>query len=342
MDFVKPINKAEISFQEIREIGKDGMNSTVILAHDPQLKCDVVVKRIPKSDFKNVLSFFEEAQRLYAASHNNVVQVRYACQDEHNIFIVMPFYKNGSLKGVLEERSLDLRSIIRYSCHILSGLHNIHSKKLVHCDIKPDNILISDNDEAMISDFGVSLPVDDEGFVTPGKMFVPIKPPEAHLVGWDISATADIYQFGLTLYQMCTSVDSFWEAVYDCDGHSFQAIRLDKLPAPDSLPPHIPSRIHNIIRKCVALDPNDRYQSAIEVVNALSDVDDGLLDWEYTRLSDSQVWVREFDGIRRILTLKNGSCSGQRQLRNGNIQNVSAMSFRPTRNSDIRKALGKF
>lgn len=89
-------------------------------------------------------------------AHPNVVQIQYACKDDKNVYIAMPFYKNGSLKSLMTKRMLTAREIIRYAIQFISGVAHIHSKGLLHLDIKPDNILLSDNDEALLSDFGLA------------------------------------------------------------------------------------------------------------------------------------------------------------------------------------------
>jgi len=120
----------------------------------------------------------------------------------------MPYYAKGSIKILLSNRFLTVRQIIRYAIQFLTGLHNIHSKKLIHFDVKPDNILISDNDEAMLSDFGLAQPVNLLGIAGQDRLYNKQRPPEAFKYD-HFDLRYDIYQVGITLYRMCNGNDIF-------------------------------------------------------------------------------------------------------------------------------------
>jgi serine/threonine protein kinase len=147
---------AELSFHIVDEIGQEGKNSRVFTATDIQLNANIVVKKMIKTDFSSVDDFFLEASFLYLSSHPNVVPIHYACQDTEHIYLAMPYFDKGSLKRKMQGGELSVRDIIVFSTQILSGLNNIHSKKLIHFDVKPDNILFSERGEALLSDFGLT------------------------------------------------------------------------------------------------------------------------------------------------------------------------------------------
>ena len=125
MSFSAKTTTASLDFELLKEIGQEGKNSKVHLAHDKQLDAELVIKVIEKSKFKNPLDFYAESKRLYDSEHQHVVQVKYACQDDDNIYLAMPFYKNGSLKTLMDRRFLTIREILRYSIQFLLGLNNI-------------------------------------------------------------------------------------------------------------------------------------------------------------------------------------------------------------------------
>lgn len=163
------VNQAEVRFQLGEEIGQQGKNSRVFRARDLNLDAEIVIKKIEKARLDKD-QFFKESQLLHLSSHPNVVPIRYACEDAESVFLALPFYPNGSLKKRMDEQFLTLREIIRFSINFLSGLQNIHSKRLIHFDIKPDNILIAANGEAHLADFGLCkamdyrLSADQDGF----------------------------------------------------------------------------------------------------------------------------------------------------------------------------------
>lgn len=170
---------AELSFHIENEIGHEGKNSTVFTATDLQLGAEIVVKKMPKSDFSNIDEYFTESNLLHLSSHPNVVPIYYACQDEEHIFLAMPYFKHGSLKKKMRESPLSVRDVVVWSTQVLSGLHNIHSKRLIHFDVKPDNILFSDRGEALLSDFGLTKQTSYSGIAGQDRIYGNMVPPEA-------------------------------------------------------------------------------------------------------------------------------------------------------------------
>lgn len=152
--------------------------------------------------------FFGESQALYASSHPNVVQIHYSCEDNDTVYVAMPFYRKGSLKDLLARRFMTVREIISVSCQVLAGLQHVHSKGLVHFDVKPDNVLISDRDEGLLSDFGLARPIGPRGLAEYDVGYVRTQPPES-FQGYEFPRTFDIYQVGMLLYRMCCGPDEF-------------------------------------------------------------------------------------------------------------------------------------
>ncbi|MBU1299355.1 MAG: serine/threonine protein kinase, partial [Bacteroidetes bacterium] len=207
---LKPISTAEVNFELGDEIGAEGKNSQVFRARDVQLDTELAIKKVEKTRFANVDEFFDEASLLHLSSHSNVVPIHYACQDADHIYIAMPFLQNGSLKTAMANRNLSVREIITYSTQFLSGLHNIHSKGLIHFDVKPDNVLLSPRGEAMISDFGLAKQTNFGGHAGQDRIYGKMSPPEAFTTD-EFTRKFDIYQAGLTIYRLCVGDDSFYQ-----------------------------------------------------------------------------------------------------------------------------------
>ena len=289
---------AEVNFEILDDIGAEGKNSDVFLIRDAALDSEMVLKRVNKADFKNADQYFDEARIIYNNQHPNVVEVNYACQDNDFIYITMPFYPKGSLSGLMKTRHLTLRQILRYSVQFLSGLHNIHSNNLLHFDLKPDNILLSDRNEAMLSDFGLAKYMDEYGFTKPEKFYVKHLPPEATFTQ-EFSVEFDIYQAGLTMYRMCVGSEAFnkqYERYFV--GGTFDRNRFkDDLqngifPDRKAIPVHIHSSVKASILKCIEVDPDKRHKSALDIVNSISNVDVHYLDWQYEVNGDIQKWSK--------------------------------------------------
>jgi len=345
---LKPYSRAEVSFDLRREIGQEGSNSQTYVAHDEQLDAEIVIKKIPKSEIDSVDTFFDESRILYLSSHPNVVPVHYACQDADHIFIAMPYYQRGSLNALINSRYLTVREIVVLGCQIASGLHNIHSKRLVHFDIKPDNVLLSDRGEALISDFGLSRRIGATGTAGQDRMYFKMRPPEAYDTQ-DFTRAFDIYQLGLTLYRMCNGNASFEEefrrygaspSAFDRDGFKF-AVRNERFPARDAFEEHIPERLRRLVKKCLKADPSERFQAAIDVSNELAQVEDRL-DWQFSLEGSTRVWTRRDEGKGyRLAVDASGTSVAEKTMDSGRKTRITGYSKTGITSREIRHFLGE-
>ncbi|WP_277561084.1 serine/threonine-protein kinase [Acinetobacter beijerinckii] len=342
---IYPCQKAQVSFEYINEIGQEGRNSKVYFAKDSNLDGEIVIKEIMKSSFEQPGLYFDEARKLYKSTHPNVVQVSYACEDDHNIYIAMPYYKNGSLKKLMELKSLTVREIIKFSTEFLSGLHNIHSKKLIHMDIKPDNILLSNRYEALLSDFGLSQHLNLDGLVEIDKAYPKILPPEYFSKEQVADRAYDIYQVGLVLYMMCVGLKSFNEQFFSYYGKGqadlVKAITSGKFPVRNAHPPHIPKKLISIINKCLNIQPTNRPRSALDIINALADIDGNILDWTFfiDSTDDSKVWQKEVEGKFFQLRVMTDHSSNATKTTNDKTTRISAYCKKRIDVEDIRQFL---
>ena len=191
-----------ITFDCGARIGADqGQNGRVYISTDSQLDGNFAVKKINKSGLANP-NYYAEAKAMYAASHQHVVPVQYACQTADSICLAMPYYAKGSLTDRIRNGPLSLSEVIRgLSQGFLSGLSCIHACGHLHLDVKPSNILFSDTDEPVIADFGQAQKIDWTGAAAaPEKMYGPGIPPEM-VLKQKPRIQSDIYQSGLTIYR---------------------------------------------------------------------------------------------------------------------------------------------
>lgn len=285
----------------IEDIGADeGKNSSVKKAADHQLDGFFAVKIVPKNKFVEEFGddhenqFFNEAKIIYNNQHPNIVEIQHATSCDDNVYYTMPFYRNGSLNGLLNRRFITVREIIKISLDFLSGVHYIHTNNLVHFDIKPTNILFNDNGKAMLTDFGLSRYTDGYGVAKFSKLYISHFPPEC--INTNITTKqADIYQAGITLYRMCNGNDSFKkqfeEAIKSGEENIASKIEKEKFPERKYLP-HIPARLKKIVNKALKSDPNNRYKTVIELMNEISKIDERL-DVRYKIENGVQVWEKD-------------------------------------------------
>lgn len=298
--FTPALTTASLSFTLGTNIGAgQGMNSEVFLALDHQLDTQVVIKKVPKSKIGTHSEYFAEARRLYDSRHKHVVEVKYACDDADHVYFAMPFYRGGSLHSVMERRYLTTREIVRYGLEFLAGLHHVHVKGLVHFDVKPTNVLLDDSDTAAVADFGLSREVTATGLADMPRVYLAHMPPE-RASSLLVAKTADVYQAGATLYRMCVGNGEYGRqlAQYASQPALVAAIGAGAFPDRKRHLAHVPSRVRNVVTKAMAVRVADRYQTMLELMNALALVDESL-DWAYT---ENGAWGegtwRESDGSR--------------------------------------------
>ncbi|HRH43148.1 MAG TPA: serine/threonine-protein kinase [Pyrinomonadaceae bacterium] len=287
------LSQATFEFQKGKPIGS-GTYGSVYEAYDPQLGADLAVKIIPISSFSDVDAYFREARMLYLTRHHNIAQVNYAGKDQDFVYLMMPHYRKGSMKSLIDTRFLTVREIIRYSIQFLSGLNNIHVKGLLHFDLKLENLLISDNNQALVSDFGLAQSTDVHGNAEVLGTTIAFAPPEFFTDGHPIkNFKYDIYQAGFTMYRMCNGDKMLEQQYHDiCKGNPnniVPAIIKGDFPDRSAYHMHIPKPLRSVINKALNIDLNIRYDSIIDMLNQLSSVKFAS-DWQMKQTLNGNEW----------------------------------------------------
>jgi eukaryotic-like serine/threonine-protein kinase len=343
---LKPYQRAEVSFELRKEIGQEGKNARVHIAYDPNLDCELVVKTIPKTGLDKD-SYFAESQLLNKSSHPHVAPIYYACEDADFIYLAMPYFPQGSLNAVLAKRFLTIREVIRYSTQFLSGLHNVHSKGLIHFDVKPDNILLTERNDAVVADFGLARRTNYDGLAEQDRSYLKMQPPE-YFQKSEFSLRFDIYQVGLTLYRMVNGNQRFYEqfnaygnqAAFDHDQFEFDVIN-ERFPDRSAYPEHVPARVRSVIATCLKSDPALRYRSSTDVVSALASVNGADLDWCFERAADgSRRWTK-IQTDREIRLHVDSTMRGHAEKRssNGPFRRITPFCKEGISSAEIRRFL---
>lgn len=280
----------EVDLEKMQSFGNsEGKNSAVFLANDKQLNHKFIVKRISKESIYNDFgnrdenNLFLESSILYKVSHPNITEIQYASSDNDYVYMVMPYYENGSIQALLDKRNLTVREFIKYSLDFLSGLLFVHSNNLVHFDIKPTNILINNNGKASLTDFGLSKYTNDlTDLAHPNKLYIMHWPPE-YFISNEMSLQSDIYQVGVTMYRMING-NNIWEK--QCSNFCKDKIKNGTFPNRKYYLPHIPNKVRKIINKCLEIDLDKRYKSVLDIINDLSSIN-GEFDWKYNKISSN-------------------------------------------------------
>jgi len=253
-----------------RELGGGGM-SRVFLAEDTALARKVVLKLTPP-EFAAVLSaerFLREVRISARLQHPHIVPLLSASWVGDLIYYTMPFVEGESLRARLDrDRELPVAESIRLLREVADALAHAHRQGVVHRDIKPDNILLS-NGHAMVADFGIAKALTDGGATltaTGVSIGTPTYMAPEQAGGDQVDQRADLYALGVVGYEMLAGEPPF-------RGASVQALigaQLTRLPAPlAELRPTVPSALAMVIHRCLEKRPADRFQSAEELIAAL-------------------------------------------------------------------------
>jgi serine/threonine protein kinase len=116
-----------IDLKIIKPLKSEGVNSKLYLVEDSQMGRQFILKKIKKSSFKNPEKCFEEPKKICKANHPNIIKINHVSYDDENIYITMPYYKNGSLYHLLETRNLTIREIKNYALDFLYAVEYIHN-----------------------------------------------------------------------------------------------------------------------------------------------------------------------------------------------------------------------
>ncbi|WP_310549984.1 Stk1 family PASTA domain-containing Ser/Thr kinase [Paenibacillus glufosinatiresistens] len=257
-------------YQVIERIGGGGM-ALVYRAHDILLNRNVAIK-VLRSQFVHdeefIRRFRREAQSAASLSHPNVVSIYDVGQEDEIHYIVMEYVEGKNLNEIIKERApLQVDESIRIASQICDALDHAHQNQIIHRDIKPHNILIGRGGRVKVTDFGIARAVTSTTITQTGSVVGSVHyfSPE-HAKGVATGEKSDLYSLGIVLYQMLTGHLPFL-------GESPISVALkhlqEEFEEPRKLNPHIPQSVENIILKSMRKNPEERYQSAKEMLQDL-------------------------------------------------------------------------
>jgi len=259
-------------YKVIEKLGEGGMGE-VYLAEDTKLNRQVALKFLPSrlaadSSFK--ARFMREAQAAAGLNHPNIITVHEVAEYESRPYIAMEYVEGESLKNLIVKKELPVEQVIDLAVQICEGLAKAHLMGIVHRDLKSQNVLIDQDGRVRICDFGLAKVKKDAMLTKLGTTVGTVaymSPEQAR--GEKVDHRTDIWALGVVLYEMLTGEMPF-KGEYD------QAVIysiLNEEPAPMT---SSPIELKQLVGKALAKNPDDRYQTASEVLGELRSVKEGF------------------------------------------------------------------
>ncbi len=258
-------------YEILEVIGKGGM-ATVYRANDHVLNRFVAVKVLNEefiTDVEFIRRFKSEAQTAAGLTHPNIVSIFDVGNEGDVYYIVMELIQGKTLKEIIvEDGKLSWKWSLNIAIQIAAALETAHKHNLIHRDIKPHNIIITEDGMAKVTDFGIAKAVSNSTITAFGSTIGSVHyfSPE-HAKGGATDGRSDIYSLGVVMYEMLTG-----RVPFDADTPvSVALMQVQEEPIePVKINPEIPISINNIILKAMEKDPDDRYQNATEMLIDLS------------------------------------------------------------------------
>lgn len=247
-------------YEPLHVLGRGGFG-TVWLAHDHNLNREVALKLFqPGSD---VIHAYYEAQLLTALESPHILQVLNADVYQDVPYLATRVAALRSAEDQMGPQGVRPDLAVRWTRDMLVGLHACHGRGLIHRDVKPSNLFLQNEDLGLVGDLGVAHPVDATGSV-PAHGDPRIRSPEMMTSGKG-DLRSDVYSAGVTLYALLAGRYPFEGAPSDLQ----KAIVSGECPSLRDLAPHLPRRLADRVKKAMALNPVDRFESAEAMANAL-------------------------------------------------------------------------
>jgi serine/threonine protein kinase len=305
---------ATLKYKKLERLGgADGQNSEVWRAFDHHLGTELAVKEIAKARLGDSERYFKEARAFHASAHPRVVPVRWAGQTPEHIAIGMPVMPGGSLAEMIRAKPLRPSQVISIGQDICEGVARVHLADLTHLDIKPSNVLFDADRRASITDFGLALQLDHRGTADARDIALhpAFIPPEYITTRAQLTAAADVYQVGLTLYCAVNGEPFFaeqWEPVRTLPfAERRDLIARGDFPNRDSFLPGIPLGLRRAITHALARDPALRPVGARQLAEELAAVD-VKHDWEVEEYRpDAVTWRLRTPDRADVLVLQRGA-----------------------------------
>ncbi len=255
-------------YRIVEKLGEGGMGA-VYKAEDQRLKRTVALKFLLAENFEDAEQkdrFIREAQTTAALDHPGICTIYEIGEDDSQIFISMPFIYGSTLKEKIEAGPLELDEMLDISLKAARALEAAHRKNVVHCDISGTNIMITDDGQVKIMDFGLArIAGGPDGHA--GRIFGTLHYMSPEQVrGEPLDQRTDIWSLGICMYEMLAGRLPF---AGDYGPAIFYSIGNESPPCLCELKPDVPVVLERVVEKAIAKDVTERFQTVSEMIERL-------------------------------------------------------------------------
>ncbi|MFN8633437.1 MAG: protein kinase [Chloroflexota bacterium] len=292
-------------YRLLEPLGRGGMGR-VYLARDEVLDRPVALKLIyddsvQDRDIRHACA--REARAAARLNHPNIVHILDSGFDDGHLYVVMQLAHGETLATIVREAGpLPLGRALNLASQVADALDAAHQQGVVHCDVKPGNLIVDDDDHVRLVDFGIArvatstTGLSDQLLQGSAKYVAP-----EQVEGTAVDGRSDVYALGVVLFEMLTGEPPFV-------GASVASVLAQRLagtpPRVRDREPSVPAEIDEIVRRAMARDPRDRYQSAGLLRDALRDVQEAWIEGRLRRPADPRALTtpiqRRFQTARRL------------------------------------------
>jgi len=269
------------NYKIISVLGEGGMG-TVYLAEHTVFSRKVAVKVLLSQYIKNSNlreRFKNESILLSKLKHPYIVGVYDFYEDENGLYIFMEYIEGTPLDEYIEKKSGPISSerAIPIMKKVLDAFSYAHSQGIIHRDIKPSNIMIDDNDDIKVLDFGIAKILDDDKSLTKtGQMGTVFYMSPEQVKGDKVTEKSDIYSLGVTFYQILTGLNPYGGLTTEFE--IYNKITQESLPNPQSVYPGIPYFLCSVLEKSLQKEPVDRFSTCQEFINAINNEEELIIE----------------------------------------------------------------
>lgn len=268
------IGKLVLNYEIKSIIGEGGMGS-VYLAEHTQVNRKVAIKVLKSQFTKNEeikARFKNEASTMAHLNHPNIVSLFDYLEDDSGLYLIMEYVEGKPLDEYIELVTGPMPGDVSLPIFekVLSAFNYAHEQGVVHRDIKPANIIIGNNGQVKVLDFGIARLLGDIGqnlTKTGTQMGTVFYMSPEQVQGKKVDQRSDIYSLGVTFYQMLTGINPYKGITTEYE--VYNKIVKEDLPNPKEIYPGVPDFLSSILRKALQKDPSDRFQSCADFLSAI-------------------------------------------------------------------------